>query len=84
MRTLVHYCVRLASLSHNSHRRYKIGEAFVHMPKSQAVERLEKDLATVEAESSSLSASADDTKEKMDELKRVLYAKFGQAINLDE
>lgn len=64
--------------------RYKIGEAFVHLRLPEALQRLEKDLAAVQSERSTLSASAEDCQTQMRELKTVLYAKFGSAINLDE
>ncbi|KJA27575.1 hypothetical protein HYPSUDRAFT_51640 [Hypholoma sublateritium FD-334 SS-4] len=63
---------------------YKVGEAFVHMPQSRALARLEKDQATVDAKVSSLAAQADDCENQMKDLKIKLYSKFGKAINLDE
>ncbi|KAF9473395.1 Prefoldin, subunit 4 [Pholiota conissans] len=63
---------------------YKVGEAFVHMPQSRALKRLEKDQAVVDAKVSVLAAQADDCETQMKELKVKLYTKFGKAINLDE
>ncbi len=63
---------------------YRIGEAFVHMPHAQAMKRLEKDLATVSQGIEKLADAAENCDKEMKELKLVLYAKFGSAINLDE
>jgi len=54
------------------------------MPHSRALKRLEKDQATIGAEVAELSAQADECEAEMKQLKVVLYAKFGKAINLDE
>ena len=64
--------------------RYRIGEAFVHMPHAQAMKRLEKDQAAVSQEIEKFADSAENCDKEMKELKLVLYAKFGSAINLDE
>ncbi|KAJ7594521.1 Prefoldin subunit 4 [Mycena floridula] len=63
---------------------YKIGEAFIHMPHPEAMERLENDQAEIDAEVSKLAGSAEECEKEMKDLKVVLYAKFGRAINLDE
>ncbi|KAI0829853.1 Prefoldin subunit 4 [Trametes gibbosa] len=63
---------------------YRIGEAFVHMSHPRAVKRLEKDLAALNAELEKRSSSAEECEKQMKELKVILYAKFGRAINLDE
>lgn len=63
---------------------YKVGEAFLHMPHSRALKRLESDQATLITQVSSLSESAEECEKKMKELKVALYAKFGRAINLDD
>jgi len=90
MRTKL-YCVS-RYINHNSfcihyihlHSRYKVGEAFLHMPHSRAINHLEKDQAGITIQVSSLSASAGECETKMKELKVALYAKFGRAINLDD
>ena len=64
--------------------RYRIGEAFIHMPHPRAVKRLEKDLAALNAELEKCISSAEECEKQMKELKVILYAKFGRAINLDE
>jgi prefoldin subunit 4 len=63
---------------------YKIGEAFMHIPHARAIKRLEKDQSALDTQMESLSSRAEDCEKEMAELKKVLYAKFGRAINLDE
>jgi len=63
---------------------YKVGEAFLHLPHSRALKRLETDQESVTSQVSSLSQSAEECETKMKELKVALYAKFGRAINLDD
>jgi prefoldin subunit 4 len=48
------------------------------------MKRLEKDQASVDAKVVELATQADDIEAEMKQLKVVLYAKFGKAINLDE
>ena len=64
--------------------RYKIGEAFIHMPHSRAVKRLERDLSSLNDELAKYTSNAEECEKTMKELKVTLYAKFGRAINLDE
>jgi prefoldin subunit 4 len=54
------------------------------MPHPRALKRLERDQSEIDAQVSSLVASADECEKKMKELKVTLYAKFGRAINLDD
>ncbi|KAJ7497640.1 Prefoldin subunit 4 [Mycena latifolia] len=63
---------------------YKVGEAFLHMPLSRALARLEKDQSDLDAQVSTLSSSVDQCEKEMKDLKVTLYAKFGRAINLDD
>ncbi|KAI9571796.1 Prefoldin subunit-domain-containing protein [Boletus coccyginus] len=63
---------------------YKIGESFLHLSQTRALERLEKDQADITAQLSDLSTTAEECERGMKELKVMLYAKFGRAINLDE
>ncbi|KAF8893547.1 Prefoldin subunit-domain-containing protein [Infundibulicybe gibba] len=63
---------------------YKVGEAFLHMPLPRALARLEKDQEAADARISSLAGAAEECEKEMKELKTVLYAKFGRAINLDD
>jgi len=63
---------------------YKIGETFLHMPQLRALKRLEQDQALVDQKVGALALQADECEVQMKDLKVVLYAKFGKAINLDE
>ena len=73
-----------ARLHVNHLARYKIGEAFIHMPHGRALKRLEKDLSSVNDELARQTSSVEQCETSMKELKVTLYAKFGRAINLDE
>ncbi|KAI1795630.1 Prefoldin subunit 4 [Ganoderma leucocontextum] len=63
---------------------YRVGEAFIHMPHPRAVKRLERDLSTLNDDLGKYTSSAEECERSMKELKVMLYAKFGRAINLDE
>ncbi|KAK1222031.1 hypothetical protein PQX77_015130 [Marasmius sp. AFHP31] len=63
---------------------YKIGEAFLHMTHPKALKRLEKDQSDIDSRVSTLSGQADECEKEMKSLKVTLYAKFGNAINLDD
>lgn len=63
--------------------RHKIGDAFVHIPVSEAMERVEKDSAKLGLALEDIESEINSTQEKMTELKKALYAKFGNAINLE-
>ena len=54
------------------------------MPLPRALKRLETDRSDLDGRVSVLEASSENCEKKMKELKVVLYAKFGRAINLDE
>ena len=60
---------------------YKIGEAFLHMPQSRALNRLERDQMSIDGKVATLALQADECEVQMKGLKVVLYAKFGKAIN---
>ncbi|KAI9257895.1 Prefoldin subunit-domain-containing protein [Sporodiniella umbellata] len=53
--------------------RYKVGDAFIHVSATEATERIERD-----SERYGLQI------EEMEELKKSLYGKFGNAINLEK
>ncbi|KAL1760540.1 Prefoldin subunit-domain-containing protein [Schizophyllum commune] len=63
---------------------YKVGETFLHLPLPRAQKRLARDQADVEKRLAAAADSVDECERQMKELKVVLYAKFGKAINLDE
>jgi prefoldin subunit 4 len=61
-----------------------IGETFVELPEDSARERIEKlkeDLLSVQKD---LEKKVIVNKKRLDELKVILYSKFGNTINLDE
>lgn len=64
--------------------RYKVGETFLHMPHSRATKRLLHDQSVLDKELSGLEEKKNECEKGMKELKVLLYAKFGKAINLDE
>lgn len=64
--------------------RYRVGEAFVQLPLSRAQKRLERDVVNIDKEVSEINESMEECNKGMKELKVVLYAKFGSAINLEE
>jgi len=63
--------------------RYRVGEAFFHIPLSKAQAMLAKDQETLDNEIDKTQQQIDDCENTMKELKVELYAKFGKAINLD-
>lgn len=54
------------------------------MPLSRAQKRLERDVVNIDKEVSEINESMEECNKGMKELKVVLYAKFGSAINLEE
>ncbi|KAI1298880.1 hypothetical protein EDD11_006619 [Mortierella claussenii] len=64
--------------------RYRIGEAFVSLSLEAAQERISKSQEELDTEIEGLKTQMDEAVEKMDELKKVLYARFGNAINLEK
>ncbi|KAI1281592.1 Prefoldin subunit-domain-containing protein [Xylaria sp. FL0933] len=62
---------------------YKIGDAFFHIPLSQAQEMLASSTSRIEEEVSELEDKIGTTKEEMQQLKVELYARFGRSINLE-
>ena len=65
-------------------RRYRVGEAFVHLRHGQAMKRLERDQNDLTRQLDGLKEKTEECEKEMKELKVTLYAKFGRAINLDE
>ncbi|KAI9005423.1 Prefoldin subunit 4 [Phycomyces nitens] len=64
--------------------RYKVGDTFAHVPVSEALERVEKDTEKIQLELDNIRSDVESVQGKMDELKKLLYAKFGNAINLEK
>lgn len=56
----------------------------MHLPHRRAIKQLERNQEQVNQELSSLTELAEECEKTMKELKVILYAKFGRAINLDE
>lgn len=66
----------------NVHRR--IGECYVLVKQAQAMEFLSKEKENVENKLQEAEEKLEKIKAEMDGLKKVLYGKFGSAINLEE
>ncbi|KAG8864619.1 hypothetical protein FRB96_005123 [Tulasnella sp. 330] len=62
---------------------YKVGDAFVHIPLSDAQELLVRDQTALDKELDELRVRMEECENTMKDLKLVLYSKFGKAINLD-
>lgn len=62
---------------------YKIGDAFIHLPVPEVQAMLETSTAEIDKEIEAIEAKLEYGREEMDTLKMALYAKFGQAINLE-
>merc|ERR1712149_165039 len=62
---------------------YQIGEVFVEMTQDEVQETLNKTKENLEAEVTKLEGQAEELKAQMSNLKTHLYAKFGNAINLE-
>lgn len=61
--------------------RYKIGDAYVNMTQSEAMAQLETDTQRAEQELTHLQERMDECEKGMDELKVLLYARFGSNIS---
>ncbi|KAK6200981.1 Prefoldin beta-like protein [Scheffersomyces amazonensis] len=62
---------------------YKIGEAFVFMKVSKAIERVEKNNEILTTKIEEIDESIDSFDEQLESLKKDLYSKFGNNINLE-
>ncbi|KAJ2847582.1 hypothetical protein J3B02_004132, partial [Coemansia erecta] len=62
---------------------YKIGDAFVKVSLEGAQARLEKDKEVIDSCVDDLDSQITKISAEMEELKKTLYGKFGQAINLE-
>lgn len=62
---------------------YKVGVVFLHLKQKEVVEQLEKDLESTQARIDELENEQDGLDAQLKELKSVLYAKFGDNINLE-
>lgn len=64
--------------------RILIGETFIELPEDAARERIEKLKEEATEKEKELKKRHDLNKKRLDELKVILYSKFGKSINLDE
>ncbi len=62
---------------------YQIGEVFVFLGQDEVQSELDARKETLEAEIKVAEGKMDGLKEQMGDLKTKLYAKFGNAINLE-
>ena len=62
---------------------YKIGDAFVFLDVSRAVEMVEKENQRLEEKISAAAEAIEEIDAKLAELKAHLYSKFGKNINLE-
>ncbi|KAJ2357190.1 hypothetical protein IWW50_002021 [Coemansia erecta] len=63
---------------------YKVGDAFIQLPLDKAQARVEKAKEDIEEHIEKLDSQISAIQSEMDELKKTLYGKFGQAINLEK
>ncbi|KNE61354.1 hypothetical protein AMAG_06183 [Allomyces macrogynus ATCC 38327] len=63
--------------------KYQVGDAFVNAPYSQVQEWLERDTNEATSAVEKLKDEMDGVMAKMDELKAILYKRFGNSINLE-
>ncbi|KAI3692097.1 hypothetical protein L6452_31906 [Arctium lappa] len=64
--------------------RFQIGEVFAHVPKDEVEMRIEKMTETTSKHLEKLKDEKDAVVAQMADLKKVLYAKFKDSINLEE
>lgn len=63
--------------------RYKIGDAFFHLPLEQAQEMLSTATSRIDEETAEAEEKLGAIHEEMTQLKVELYARFGKQINLE-
>lgn len=64
--------------------RFQIGEVFAHVPKEEVEDRIEKMKELTSNNLEKLEAEKELIVKQMAELKRILYGKFKDSINLEE
>lgn len=64
--------------------RFQIGEVFAHVPKEEVETRIEQMKEVTSKNLEKLEEEKDSILAQMAELKKVLYGKFGDSINLEE
>lgn len=63
--------------------RFKIGDAFIAISLEAAQDRLEKEKTRLTSEASKLKKDMTDVTRMLEQLKVILYTKFGKSINLE-
>lgn len=69
--------------STNIPRRYKVGDCFVSLPQPEVLEMLSASTERIDEEVSVLKDNLESIHDQMEELKKVLYGRFGRSINLE-
>ena len=64
--------------------RYVVGEVFVNLSSDDAEQRLQQYQEETQAEGKRLGSELQDISSQMDSLKKLLYSKLGNSINLEE
>ncbi|CAB4070096.1 PFDN4 [Lepeophtheirus salmonis] len=62
---------------------FQVGEVFLSMKSDEAETQLDQRKEAIQKESSQINVKMDEIRSVMSDLKTHLYAKFGNAINLD-
>ena len=62
---------------------YKIGDCFVSLLQPEVLELLSTSTEEIDSDVEALKGRLDTIHEEMDELKKVLYGRFGRSINLE-
>ncbi|CAI9781701.1 unnamed protein product [Fraxinus pennsylvanica] len=64
--------------------RFQIGEVFAHVPKDEVENRIEQTKEVTEKNLEKLTEEKESIVSQMAELKKILYSKFKDSINLEE
>ena len=64
--------------------RFQIGEVFAHVPKDEVENRIEQINKVTSQKLEKLEEEKESILAQMAELKKILYAKFNDSINLEE
>lgn len=62
---------------------YKISTVFLKLPQSQIIPKIESSLSSLNTEIDQLESQIDEIDSTLDTLKKKLYTKFGNTINLE-
>lgn len=73
----------LELVDEDEHVPLKIGDAFMYIPQSQVMSRLEAQQEKIEEESAEWREKVSQNMTRKEELKKELYQKFGNTINLE-